>query len=80
MADLYGVSADFLPGRCESHIQDSSEPISLQSLPAFHGRPVWSAVYGWLLVNAADRLLTFPNGRTIGLRICIICKFIGSAA
>lgn len=39
MADLYGVSADFLPGRCESHIQDSSQPISLQSLPAFHGRP-----------------------------------------
>ncbi len=59
MADLYGVSADFLPGRCESHIQDSSEPISLQSSPAFHGRPVWSAAYGWLLVNAADRLLTF---------------------
>ena len=65
MADLYGVSADFLLGRCESHIQDSSLPISLQSLPAFHGRPVWSATYGWLLVNAADRLLTFPDGHTL---------------
>ncbi|EOT21599.1 hypothetical protein C805_03677 [Eubacterium sp. 14-2] len=65
MADLYGVSADFLLGRCESHVQDSSQPISLQSLPAFHGRPVWSATYGWLLVNAADRLLTFPDGHTL---------------
>ena len=65
MADLYRVSADFLLGRCESHIQDSSQPISLQSLPAFHGRPVWSATYGWLLVNAADRVLTFPDGHTL---------------
>lgn len=65
MADLYGVSADFLLGRCESHIQDSSQPISLQSLPAFHGRPVWSAAYGWMLVNAAERLLTFPDGHTL---------------
>ena len=65
MAGLYGVSSDFLLGRCESHIQDSSQPISLQSLPAFHGRPVWSATYGWLLVNAADRLLTFPDGHTL---------------
>ena len=65
MADLYGVSADFLLGRCESHIQDSSQPISLQSLPAFHGRPVWSAKYGWLLVNAADKLMTFPDGHTM---------------
>lgn len=29
MADLYGVSADFLLGRCESHVQDSSQPIFL---------------------------------------------------
>lgn len=39
MADLYGVSADFLLGRCESHIRDSSQPIFLQSLPALHGWP-----------------------------------------
>ncbi len=80
MANLYGVTTDFLLGRSDAQTQDYKQPIPLQSLPAFHGRPVWSAVYGWLLVNAADRLLTFPNGRTIGLRICIICKFIGSAA
>lgn len=50
MADLYGVTADFLLGRTESRIPDSRQPISLQSLPAFHGRPVWSATYGWHLL------------------------------
>ena len=65
MADLYGVTADFLLGRTESRIPDSRQPVSLQALPAFHGRPLWSAAYGWLLVNAADRQLTFPDGHTL---------------
>lgn len=65
MADLYGVTTDFLLGRSETQTPDSKSPIPLQALPAFHGRPVWSAVYGWLLVNAADRLMTFPDGRTM---------------
>ena len=61
MADLYGVTTDFLLGRSDTQTQDFKQPISLQALPAFHGRPVWSATYGWLLVNAADKLLTFPD-------------------
>ena len=65
MADLYGVTTDFLLGRSETQRADSKNPIPLQALPAFHGRPVWSAVYGWLLVNAADRLMTFPDGQTM---------------
>lgn len=31
----------------------------------FHGKPVWSAEYGWLLVNAVDRVLMLPNGQPI---------------
>ena len=65
MANLYGVTTDFLLGRSDTQRTDSKNPIPLQALPAFHGRPVWSAVYGWLLVNAADRLMTFPDGRTM---------------
>ena len=65
MADLYGVTTDFLLGRSDTQTQDFKQPISLQALPAFHGRPVWSATYGWLLVNAADKLLTFPDGHTL---------------
>ena len=67
MADLYGVTTDFLLGRSDTQAQDFKQPISLQALPAFHGRPVWSATYGWLLVNAADKLLTFPDGHTLPL-------------
>ncbi len=65
MAELYGVTTDFLLGRTETQGQDPKQPIPLQVLLAFHGRPVWSAKYGWLLVNAADRLLTFPDGHTL---------------
>ena len=65
MANLYGVTTDFLLGRSDTQRTDSKNPIPLQALPAFHSRPVWSAVYGWLLVNAADRLMTFPDGRTM---------------
>lgn len=65
MADLYGVTTDFLLGRSDNLMLDPKQPIPKQTLPAFHGRPVWSASYGWLLVNAADRLLTFPDGHTL---------------
>ena len=37
----------------------------LKALLAFHGRPVWSATYGWLLVNAADKHVSFPDGHTL---------------
>ena len=67
MANLYGVTTDFLLGRSDTQRTDSKNPIPLQALPAFHGRPVWSATYGWLLVNAADKLLTFPDGHTLPL-------------
>lgn len=65
MADLYGVTTDFLLGRSDSYMLDSKKPISLQSLPALHGKPVWSVAYGWMLVNAADRQMVFPDGHTL---------------
>ena len=78
MADLYGVTTDFLLGRSETQNQDLKQPIPRQALPAFHGRPVWSASYGWLLVNAADRLLTFPDGHTLPFSDVIGELFISS--
>lgn len=65
MADLYNVTTDFLLGRSETQNHDPKQPLSQQALPAFHGKPVWSVAYGWLLVNAADKLLTFPDGHTL---------------
>ena len=65
MADLYGVTTDFLLGRTEPSGISASTPIALELLPIFHGKPVWSAEYGWMLVNAIDRTLLLSNGGTI---------------
>lgn len=65
MADLYGVTTDFLLGRTEQNGLSATAPIPLESLPVFHGKPVWSAEHGWLLVNAIERVLMLPNGQTI---------------
>lgn len=70
MADLYGVSTDYLLGRSEQRGSDPSVPITTKSLPVFHGKPVWSAQHGWMLVNAIDKVLLFPDGRTIPFADC----------
>lgn len=70
MADLYGVSTDYLLGRSEQGGGDPSVPITAESLPVFHGKPVWSAQHGWMLVNAIDKVLLLPDGRTIPFADC----------
>ena len=65
MADLYGVTTDYLLGRTEQQEFPATEPIPMKLLPIFHGKPVWSAEYGWLLVNAADRVLTLSTGQML---------------
>lgn len=70
MADLYGVTTDYLLGRSEQGESDPNVPILIKTLPIFHGKPVWSAKYGWLLVNAIDKVLLFPDGRTMPFTDC----------
>ena len=65
MADLYGVTTDFLLGRTDQPQTDPKEPVSLHLLPALHGRPVWSPSRGWMLVNAMSQNLICPDGSTI---------------
>ena len=48
IADLYGVTTDYLLGRASSEEAEASVPIPLASLPIFHGKPVWSPEHGWL--------------------------------
>ncbi|MGN1026267.1 MAG: helix-turn-helix domain-containing protein, partial [Faecousia sp.] len=50
MADLYGVTTDYLLGRMEALKPDYA--IDNQLVAVFDGRPVWSPKYGWMLVNA----------------------------
>lgn len=70
MADLYGVSTDYLLGRSEKDGDNPSVPIPIKSLAIFHGKPVWSAQYGWMLVNAIGKVLLLPDGQTIPFADC----------
>lgn len=70
MADLYGVTTDYLLGRSEQINTNSSEQITQNSIPIFHGKPIWSSKYGWLLVNAIDKILLFPDGMTLPFSDC----------
>lgn len=63
MADLYGVTTDYLLGRQEELQADF--PIEKRLLAVFDGRPVWSPMYGWLLVNAKNQLLLSSDGASI---------------
>ena len=65
MSDLYGVTTDFLLGRSEQGISNEAVPISPETLPIFHGKPVWSAEYGWLLVDTIDKTLLLQNGQRL---------------
>ncbi len=70
MADLYGVSTDYLLGRSEQGGTNPDVPIPVKSLPIFHGKPVWSAQYGWLLANAIGKIPLSSNGQTIPFADC----------
>ena len=65
MADLYGVSTDYLLGRPDHLSPAPTQPITLQQLRIMNGKPVWSPVHGWMLVNASSRLLLLADGTNI---------------
>lgn len=57
MADLYGVTTDFLLGRECTSLPDLTQSIPHENLPIMHGKPVWSKKYGWLLVDGIEKIL-----------------------
>ena len=62
MADLYGVTTDFLLGRSESgHYFDDMTVLNKKLLPVMHEKPVWSAKHGWMLVDYAKSHLVGCN-------------------
>ena len=64
LADLYDCSVDYLLGREEKSNKSpaGAEEIELSVLNIYHGRPVWSSKYGWLLVNGRKECLTAADG------------------
>lgn len=65
MAELYGVTTDFLLGKTDELEPNRTAPIDAATLPIMHDKPVWSSEYGWLLVNAIDKVLVGLNGISV---------------
>lgn len=61
MAELYGVSTDFLLGRSTDEYSPS-EPLSPEQLLLMNGKPVWSSVHGWMLVDSTCQHLILSDG------------------
>ena len=67
LADLYGVTIDYLLGRSydTSISSTSSEIIDFSALPALHGKPVWTSEFGWGIVNSIQKHVVFMEGITV---------------
>ncbi len=68
MAELYGVSTDYLLGRSDIRTKEPTCDISTEQLYVMNGKPVWSAQYGWMLVHASEQVLLLSNGTSIPFR------------
>ena len=62
MAELYGVTTDFLLGRTDIKLSfDNRAILNKKLLPVMHEKPVWSAKHGWMLVDYAKSHLVGCN-------------------
>ena len=67
LSKLYGVSIDYLIGNSSYFDYDASQPIPKESYIIFHGKPVWSNVYRWVLINAQKNVAILSSGEEIEL-------------
>ena len=67
LSKLYGVSIDYLIGNSSYFDYDASQPIPKESYIIFHGKPVWSNVYRWVLINSQKNVALLRSGEEIEL-------------
>ena len=69
LADLYGVSIDYLVGResADPGVPVKADIIPADTLPFMHVKPVWDEARGWGVVNAALDYVIFMDGSKIVL-------------
>ena len=67
LADLYGVTVDYLLGRVNvpGNIVIPTERLDTSTLPILHGKPVWDSVHGWGVVNAIRKNVVFMEGQAV---------------
>ncbi len=64
LADIYGVSTDYLLGRNTVSVF-SPNLIDKASLPILHGQPVFLENLGWALVNSVESKFILLSGETV---------------
>ena len=67
LSKLYGVSIDYLIVNSSYFDYDASQPIPKESYIIFHGKPVWSNVYRWVLINSQKNVAILSSGEEIEL-------------
>ena len=68
MAELYGVTTDYLLGRSnEPHGNSGTRALAPEELRVRNGMPVWSERHGWLLVDATASCLFQSDGTKLPL-------------
>lgn len=68
MAELYGVTTDYLLGRTnEPQGNTGNRPLVPEELRILNGMPVWSKRHGWLLVDTTANLLLRTDGGALPL-------------
>lgn len=64
MTEVTGFSVQYLLGFDDVQV-DWTKPLLKESLTIMHRSPVWTASYGWGLLNNADRILVFADLKTL---------------
>ena len=67
LADLYGVTVDYLLGRDSGsgNVVLPTEKLDTSALPILHGKPVWDPEHGWGIVNAIQKNVVFMEGQAV---------------
>ena len=57
MSHLYGVTTDFLLGLTSNKVLPDTELVPADNYIVMHGKPVWSKKYGWMIVDAVNKVM-----------------------
>lgn len=65
MAELYGVTTDYLLGRGGEQKDDNTMLLSYDRFRISNGKPMWSGKYGWLLISSTAEEFISSAGKHI---------------
>ena len=60
LSEILGFTVDYLLGRDLPQVV-ITEPVDKEALRVLHGQPVWTVMYGWMLVNIVKNAFVLKN-------------------